>query len=298
VIASNVNRDLTMMLYGVVTQGTGRSAALPGREVAGKTGTTQDYRDAWFVGFTPDYVTGVWVGNDDNSPMRNVTGGTLPATIWKDVMTFAERGLPPKALDKSPSEQPVDTETVTASTDEETNAAPSSSDDESTAQSQSDSDSASAPAKSLRTEHRSFWDWLTGGGDDDAQAGQPQRDTSNAPPPRGEDSDQPEQRIERYPPRDEYARPERHVEHYPPRVAVSPPPDRAPRASVPPPGEANADEPPVRDPDNELGPPVRDPEDQTGPPIRDPDSGPPPIVRHRPLPPPPPPPPPPDDDGN
>ena len=107
VVASHVDRDLTMMLYGVITDGTGRSAALPGREAAGKTGTTQDYRDAWFVGFTPDYVASVWLGNDNNKPMRNITGGTLPAAIWKDVMIDAERGLPPKALDKSPSAPPV-----------------------------------------------------------------------------------------------------------------------------------------------------------------------------------------------
>ena len=53
------------------------------REAAGKTGTTQNSQDAWFVGFTTDYVTGVWVGNDDNSPTRGVTGGTLPAEIWR-----------------------------------------------------------------------------------------------------------------------------------------------------------------------------------------------------------------------
>src|SRR5207237_7201545 len=123
-MSSNVNRDLMMRLHGVITQGTCRSAALPGREAAGKTGTTQDYRDAWFVGFRPDYVTSVWVGNDDNSPMRNVTGGTLPATIWKDVMVAAEHGLPSKALDKSSSEPPVDTETETASTDQTTGANP------------------------------------------------------------------------------------------------------------------------------------------------------------------------------
>ncbi|HWU25547.1 MAG TPA: PBP1A family penicillin-binding protein [Rhizomicrobium sp.] len=101
VIASHVDRDLTAMLYGVVTQGTGRSASLPGHEAAGKTGTTQDYHDAWFVGFTADYVAGVWVGNDDSSPMKSVTGGSLPATLWHDVMVAAERNLPSTPLDKS-----------------------------------------------------------------------------------------------------------------------------------------------------------------------------------------------------
>ncbi|GAA0548299.1 penicillin-binding protein 1A [Rhizomicrobium palustre] len=102
VVASHVNRDLLAMMFGVVSHGTGFSANLMDREAAGKTGTTQDYHDAWFVGFTTDYVTGVWVGNDDSSPMRNVTGGTLPAQIWKTVMKVAEAGLPPKGLDRSP----------------------------------------------------------------------------------------------------------------------------------------------------------------------------------------------------
>ncbi|HEY7978775.1 MAG TPA: PBP1A family penicillin-binding protein [Rhizomicrobium sp.] len=108
VIASHVDKDLTAMLYGVVTSGTGRAAAIPGHEAAGKTGTTQDYRDAWFVGFTTDYVTTVWVGNDDSSPMRNVTGGTIPATIWHDVMTYAEKDLPSKPLDKSAPQPATD----------------------------------------------------------------------------------------------------------------------------------------------------------------------------------------------
>jgi penicillin-binding protein 1A len=108
VIASHVDRDLTEMLYGVVTGGTGRSAAVAGHETAGKTGTTQDSRDAWFIGFTADYVTAVWVGNDDNSPTRGVTGGTIPASIWHDVMTYAEKGLPSTALSKSPPQPATD----------------------------------------------------------------------------------------------------------------------------------------------------------------------------------------------
>jgi penicillin-binding protein 1A len=96
-----VDRDLTAMLWNVIATGTGTGASLSPREAAGKTGTTQNSQDAWFVGFTTDYVTAVWVGNDDNSPTRGVTGGTLPAQIWKSVMLVAEKGHKLKALDRS-----------------------------------------------------------------------------------------------------------------------------------------------------------------------------------------------------
>jgi penicillin-binding protein 1A len=108
VVASSVDRDLTAMLYGVVAGGTGGYASLHGREAAGKTGTTQDSHDAWFVGFTTDYVAAAWVGNDDSSPTRGVTGGTLPAYIWRDAMLAAEQGLPLKPLDKSVQPPPED----------------------------------------------------------------------------------------------------------------------------------------------------------------------------------------------
>ncbi|HEY4941627.1 MAG TPA: PBP1A family penicillin-binding protein [Rhizomicrobium sp.] len=108
IVASHVNRDLVAMLYGVVMHGTGMSAALAGHEAGGKTGTTQDFHDAWFVGFTADYVTSVWVGNDDSTPMKAVTGGSLPAQIWHATMTVAEKGLPSTKLDKSDVQPPVD----------------------------------------------------------------------------------------------------------------------------------------------------------------------------------------------
>ncbi len=95
--------DMTAMLYGVVTSGTGTGARMGGREAAGKTGTSQDYRDAWFVGFTADHVATVWVGNDDNRPMRRVTGGSIPAILWRDVMMTAEANTPPKALVRTPT---------------------------------------------------------------------------------------------------------------------------------------------------------------------------------------------------
>src|SRR5207248_779779 len=78
------------LLEAVVTEGTGRAARLD-RRSAGKTGTTHEYRDAWFVGFTSDIVVGVWVGNDDNSPTDHVAGGEIPAKIWHDFVTQAER---------------------------------------------------------------------------------------------------------------------------------------------------------------------------------------------------------------
>src|ERR1700761_7840001 len=112
VISQDVNRDLTAMLYGVVVSGTGGYASLHGREAAGKTGTTQDSHDAWFVGFTTDYVAAAWVGNDDSSPTRGVTGGTLPAYIWRDTMLAAEQGHPLKALDKSVQPPPEEQELI------------------------------------------------------------------------------------------------------------------------------------------------------------------------------------------
>ena len=77
-------KDLTKMLEKVIRGGTGKRARISGF-AAGKTGTTQDYRDAWFVGFTDKYVIAVWVGNDDNSPMKGITGGTVPADIWRKI---------------------------------------------------------------------------------------------------------------------------------------------------------------------------------------------------------------------
>jgi penicillin-binding protein 1A len=82
----------------VMAKGTGRRALVDGHQTAGKTGTTSDYRDAWFIGFTGDYVAGVWMGNDDNSPLTGVTGGGLPADIWHEVMTRVEEGLPDTPL--------------------------------------------------------------------------------------------------------------------------------------------------------------------------------------------------------
>ncbi|MGN6515086.1 MAG: transglycosylase domain-containing protein [Rhizomicrobium sp.] len=90
--------EVVGMMTQVMAMGTGKAARLDERPSAGKTGTTQDFHDAWFVGFTADLVTGVWVGNDDNSPMSHATGGGLPAHIFHSFMESAEQGLPVKPL--------------------------------------------------------------------------------------------------------------------------------------------------------------------------------------------------------
>ncbi len=110
VIQRAAAEELIYMMSRVVNGGTGARAALPGREAAGKTGTTQAARDAWFLGFTADYVAGVWMGYDDNTPLSGVTGGGLPAEIWKETMVRVHEGLPAKPLPMlraKPKQQPV-----------------------------------------------------------------------------------------------------------------------------------------------------------------------------------------------
>ncbi|SLN54309.1 Penicillin-binding protein 2D [Roseovarius albus] len=98
VIREQAAKELIYMMNKVVTSGTGQRAKLPDREAAGKTGTTQAARDAWFVGFTADYVAGVWMGYDDNKPLSGVTGGGLPAEIWRETMVRVNEGVPAKPL--------------------------------------------------------------------------------------------------------------------------------------------------------------------------------------------------------
>ena len=88
VLNINTAATMTAIMKTVIQSGTGRAANI-GKPAAGKTGTTDDCKDAYFIGFTPDVVTGVWVGNDDNSRMGELTGGTVPAKIWRDVMLVA-----------------------------------------------------------------------------------------------------------------------------------------------------------------------------------------------------------------
>lgn len=108
VISEKAAHALIYMMTQVIDQGTGRRARLEGRQAAGKTGTTNSARDAWFVGFTADYVAGVWIGYDDNTPLTGVTGGGLPAEIWQEVMTRVNEGMEAKPL---PSEIPPNTVT-------------------------------------------------------------------------------------------------------------------------------------------------------------------------------------------
>jgi penicillin-binding protein 1A len=98
VISPQVARDMNVMMNKVVEEGTGRRAILDGVKSAGKTGTTNAYRDAWFVGFTGNYIGGVWFGNDDYSPLNRMTGGALPAQTWHDIMTYAHQGIELKPI--------------------------------------------------------------------------------------------------------------------------------------------------------------------------------------------------------
>ncbi|MGY9106361.1 MAG: transglycosylase domain-containing protein, partial [Alphaproteobacteria bacterium] len=101
VIVEEMAETMNTMLYRVVEAGTGRRARITEHEIAGKTGTSSDWRDAWFVGYTSHLVTGVWVGNDDFTPMRRVTGGSLPAQIWNDYMREALEPFAPEPLKRT-----------------------------------------------------------------------------------------------------------------------------------------------------------------------------------------------------
>ncbi|MGH6871069.1 MAG: transglycosylase domain-containing protein [Rhizomicrobium sp.] len=267
VVASHVDRDLVMMLNGVVTGGTGRGAALTGHQAAGKTGTTQDYHDAWFVGFTTDYVAGVWVGNDDSSPMKNVTGGSLPAEIWKSVMNVAEKGYPSKPLDMSPSVAPIeDTDAAVIGDsgntgDDETG---NSSDVTSVTGAVGD-DEAPAPRQQQR-QQRGLLDWLFGRDQPQQQPPPPPPAQSYRPPaqsmapsqqgygPPAQPAAPPQQG---YGPPSGYGPPQQGYGQYPPPPVYpsGPPATRAP--AVP---RDNSDEPPVDDRDlNQNGQDNADP---------------------------------------
>jgi penicillin-binding protein 1A len=92
---------MNTMMQETLLSGTARKAEIPGWMAAGKTGTSQDFRDAWFIGYTANLVTGVWLGNDDNSPTRKATGGGLPVEVWTRFMRTAHQGVPVAALPSS-----------------------------------------------------------------------------------------------------------------------------------------------------------------------------------------------------
>ncbi|WP_320200300.1 transglycosylase domain-containing protein [Agrobacterium sp. rho-13.3] len=98
VLSEGIAATMNAMLAGVINEGTGKAAKLKGWQAAGKSGTTQSFRDALFVGYTNSLTTGVWFGNDDGTSMKKVTGGGLPAKAWKEFMTAAHSGLSPSPL--------------------------------------------------------------------------------------------------------------------------------------------------------------------------------------------------------
>jgi penicillin-binding protein 1A len=98
VIPPQVAVDMVGMMIKVVEEGTARRAILDGIKAAGKTGTTNAYRDAWFVGFTGNFVCGVWFGNDDYTVMHQMTGGSLPAQTWHEIMAYAHQGVELKSI--------------------------------------------------------------------------------------------------------------------------------------------------------------------------------------------------------
>jgi penicillin-binding protein 1A len=98
---------MNTMMEETLISGTARKAEIPGWTAAGKTGTSQDFRDAWFIGYTANLVTGVWLGNDDNSPTKKATGGGLPVEVWTRFMKAALQGVPVAALPNSQRSGPL-----------------------------------------------------------------------------------------------------------------------------------------------------------------------------------------------
>ncbi|MGD0024655.1 MAG: penicillin-binding protein 1A, partial [Xanthobacteraceae bacterium] len=120
VISPQVALDMIKMMNSVVEEGTGQRARLDGIPTAGKTGTTNGWRDAWFVGYTGNFVGAVWMGNDDFSPTKRMTGGTLPAMVWHNIMAYAHQGVELRPLPGLPAPQhaPIVAETSFKGSDE------------------------------------------------------------------------------------------------------------------------------------------------------------------------------------
>jgi penicillin-binding protein 1A len=114
VISPQVTLDMITMMNSVVENGTGKRAQLDGIKVAGKTGTTNGWRDAWFVGYTGNFAGAVWMGNDDYSPTKRMTGGTIPALVWHDIMAYAHQGVELRPLTGLPAPQHAPTVADTA----------------------------------------------------------------------------------------------------------------------------------------------------------------------------------------
>jgi penicillin-binding protein 1A len=102
VVANPPLSQLVGMMRTVLTEGTGTKAAVPGFDLAGKTGTTSDFKDAWFCGFTGGFTTVVWMGRDDNAPMRRITGGIAPAEAWHAYMAHALKRIPRLNIPQGP----------------------------------------------------------------------------------------------------------------------------------------------------------------------------------------------------
>ncbi|MCR6646540.1 MAG: PBP1A family penicillin-binding protein [Terricaulis sp.] len=115
VLEPDIVERMNSLMGAVVLRGTGGAARLPDRDTAGKTGTSSDWRDAWFIGYSADYVAGVWVGHDDDRSMGRTTGGSLPAQIWNDTMRVAHRGVEPHPLPgyQQPARSPREVEMAT-----------------------------------------------------------------------------------------------------------------------------------------------------------------------------------------
>jgi penicillin-binding protein 1A len=108
VVQEEAARQLVYIMEKVISEGTGARGQFGGRQLAGKTGTTSAAKDAWFIGFSADYVAGVWMGYDDNTPLTGVTGGGLPTDIWREVMSRVHEGLPVRPLPMSTPVAPTD----------------------------------------------------------------------------------------------------------------------------------------------------------------------------------------------
>ncbi len=116
--------EMNNIMTHVVTEGTGRAAQIPGLAISGKTGTTNNSTNAWFNGFTGNFVGSVWFGNDDNSPTKNLVGGLLPAQTWQEIMVFAHQGLETKPPFGVPAPPPPNQPAAGASATAAADAAP------------------------------------------------------------------------------------------------------------------------------------------------------------------------------